>query len=633
VITSLKSIINIVLAIFLVSLFLFSFPRLHAQKATLSETDTISYLYQRQSFDTNKIMQTTHYLAKLVDRGRASKMKISDSLVPIYYKLITASIKAGFPKGLVESLNDFGVYYYRRGSLEQAMKYYNCAALVAEKFSLPGAANANINIAGVLLCLNQYDKAFLYLDKAEVIVRKNNDYRVLQHIMENKGAAYNERKQFDKSKVYYEKGLDLAFKHNLSETLKCLSLSNLGNEYLHLNMPEKALPYLLKIQTLNKAKISPFDMNYADATLGSAYMTLKNYPQASFYYNKALKTGEQINDGVFLFNLYESLSDLYTATNNPKQALVFYRKRTELKDSLENEKIIENTNQLEVKYRTAEKDKAIAQQQLMLTRSNAEIKEKNFWIWGIATCSIFVSILFFASYRSYKHRQYLQETTIINMQQEQKIGQLAAIMNGEEKERKRIARELHDGVGGLLSAAKMNFNVFYQDYETSPIFKNGMQLLDDAYNDLRQTAHNLLPEIVLKEGLVKAVHLYCTRISMGQDLIIDFQTFGELIRFNNDTELSLYRIIQELVHNIIKHARASKVLVQLGTQDNQFMIAVEDNGIGIPETKMGTGMGMENLSARVAALGGEMEIDSRKNIGTTIYLEFDMQKLQQKAAV
>jgi signal transduction histidine kinase len=357
------------------------------------------------------------------------------------------------------------------------------------------------------------------------------------------------------------------------------------------------------------------------------YLHLHNYKQASRYLLKALKMAEAINDARSLFSIHELLSEVYAKTYRYDKAYEHYEEYIKIKNSLQNTEMAKNIDQLEVKYRTAQKDIEITRQRLLLSQKENKLKEKNNWIWGITVCMAISLFIVFVLFYNYRRRQRMQNITMQNMRHEQKIGQLTAMIQGEEKERTRIARELHDGIGGLLSAAKMNFYTFHHIYDMIPGFHQGIKLLDEAYDDLRKTAHNLLPETLLQEGLVNAVMVYCSKIDK-QILDLSFQSFGNLPRLVPENELSLYRIIQELIHNILKHAHATKAVVQIDLHDEYLQITIEDNGIGIREKINRSGIGMKNLRSRVSAMGGHMEIDSRESIGTSVYIEFNIYKLQ-----
>lgn len=210
-------------------------------------------------------------------------------------------------------------------------------------------------------------------------------------------------------------------------------------------------------------------------------------------------------------------------------------------------------------------------------------------------------------------------------QQEKEIQLLEAVIEGEEKERSRLARELHDGISGMLVAAKLHFNTLKEkvpQLAEIPEYQHGLSLLDTAVIQVRQTSHNLMPEVLLENGLVKALNRYCITIS-NDHLTVNFIALNEIDRYSSNFELAIYRITQELINNTIKHAQATNVLVQLSQYNNVLSLTIEDNGIGFSEESAENGMGLKSIRKRVSAMKGNMDIHSISGQGTSICLEFN----------
>jgi signal transduction histidine kinase len=206
------------------------------------------------------------------------------------------------------------------------------------------------------------------------------------------------------------------------------------------------------------------------------------------------------------------------------------------------------------------------------------------------------------------------------------IERLQAAMTGEERERSRIARELHDGVGGLLSAAKMNLEFARSNVPESikEDMATSVLLIQEAATELRKVAHNMMPALLLEEGLPKAIKLFCENLSTRDSTKIVFQMLGVPQKLNPAFELHVYRIVQELVHNIIKHAKAESALVQIAfSDDGGLNITVEDNGVGLPENRSAAGMGFKSIAERLKVLNGKMDVESSVGCGTSIYIELE----------
>ncbi|MFZ4771259.1 MAG: sensor histidine kinase, partial [Ferruginibacter sp.] len=197
----------------------------------------------------------------------------------------------------------------------------------------------------------------------------------------------------------------------------------------------------------------------------------------------------------------------------------------------------------------------------------------------------------------------------------------------QETERTRIAKDLHDGFGGLFSTIKMYFSTLQYEQpilKDDPLFIKSYELVNSASEEVRRIAHNMMPEVLIKMGLLQAVQELCNSISAGKLLQTKLQTYGMEKRLNASTEVMLFRILQELLNNIIKHAKASEAIIQFNKDGNRLSIIVEDNGHGfnLQETDNKTKAGLASVQSRVSYLNGKLSIDSQKETGTTIMMDF-----------
>src|SRR5688572_25398006 len=158
----------------------------------------------------------------------------------------------------------------------------------------------------------------------------------------------------------------------------------------------------------------------------------------------------------------------------------------------------------------------------------------------------------------------------------------------------------------------------------NPLYKKTLDLINNASDELRKVAHNMMPEVLMKVGLSEALKDFCNTINAGKLLHINLQTYGMEKRLSGPTEVMLYRIIQELVNNIIKHADATEALIQINRDEKRLSLTIEDNGKGFDtkEAEEKRSMGMATVKSRVDYLNGKMTIDSRKGVGTTVMIDF-----------
>ncbi len=449
------------------------------------------------------------------------------------------------------------------------------------------------------------------------------------------GAYYHAIKHFDSARYYYATYLSERERLKLISTPRKIStLSNIADTYLQENNPAEALKYVQRIKEIGKdpeqQKYLAFFMSFIDLQTAKAYFQQKQYKATVEILDKALvdlqKTGSHLRNEVV--ESYAIYADCYEVLGDYKKALGYKNIYIKLNDSLTKEDKGDIIIRMEVRNRMAEKDKELALQKLTLSEVKSKVRDKNFLIAGISLLAL-SGIVIFALWRKKNiSKQKLQEGQIANLQQKIKIERLKASINAEERERTRIGRELHDGVGGLLSVARMNFELAKKtnDNTGNPDFTDGLQLLEEATVELRQAAYNLMPEILLNQGLASAVQAFCQKMTSKNSINIAFQAIGSRKSITSAFDLPVYRIIQELVHNVIKHARASHALVQLNFQEGDALsITIEDDGIGLPADAFenSRGMGLKNVKERLSDLGGKIDVQSTPETGTSIYLEFD----------
>jgi len=204
------------------------------------------------------------------------------------------------------------------------------------------------------------------------------------------------------------------------------------------------------------------------------------------------------------------------------------------------------------------------------------------------------------------------------------------MIEGQEKERKRLAIDLHDGLGGRLSGISMNLSKLDKDepkqYPKKQLQKV-MKDLNDSLTELRNIARNMMPETLMKFGLQAALKDYCSSMT-GSDTKVTLQFYGNDKGININQQVTMYRVIQELINNAIKHAKATEVLVQFMREGNNVDITVEDNGVGFNKNeslkKKASGMGLSNLQTRVAYLKGNIDFESEENEGTTVNVHINI---------
>ncbi len=232
-------------------------------------------------------------------------------------------------------------------------------------------------------------------------------------------------------------------------------------------------------------------------------------------------------------------------------------------------------------------------------------------------------------YRIYQQRQKLQQQRITELETEKKLAATEAVLRGEEQERTRLAKDLHDGLGGMLSGIKHSMQTMKGNLIMTPdntqAFERSIDMLDSSIKEMRRVAHNMMPEVLVRFGLDVALREFCDEIDQTNVIQVNYQSIGMEAKplVERSMSIAIYRIVQELVNNSIKHAQAQQVIVQLTHDQKTISVTVEDDGKGfdprVPE--QAGGIGWENIKSRVAFLKGTVHLQSEGS-GTSILIEF-----------
>ncbi len=441
------------------------------------------------------------------------------------------------------------------------------------------------------------------------------------------GFASNTRKTWDSSRVYFNRSLSIARLKQLP-VYEHLALTNIGITYLEEAKPRQALPYLVAANNIT-ATLPAYSTNLSLGALGQAYVLLGDYAKAEpilqRQYNDAVTQKQPGN----VRTAHYYLAQLYGARKDYDKAYQHAKAYIDLNNTLSGEEIIKHVNEEEVKFRTAEKDKDLLLKKLQIERQQKDLERKNRWITIAVALVVIVLLLVFFTLKSYRSRQRLMRQKMDNLEQQREIERLKADTEGEERERARIARELHDGIGGLVAAAQINMRTLGKEVyivNDSETYRSTRQILEEVGTELRKTAHNLMPSVLLHRNMEEAISVFCNYIRQTQRLHFDLQCYGDFNLLPDSYKVTVYRIVQELIHNIVKHAQASSVLVQLMFQPPLLSITIEDNGKGFEPDLVHNdkGLGLKNIEERVQSIRGSFSIDSTPGKGTSVYIELEI---------
>jgi two-component system, NarL family, sensor kinase len=360
----------------------------------------------------------------------------------------------------------------------------------------------------------------------------------------------------------------------------------------------------------------------------------KDFKNAKILALEALKKAqsEHLNDEVA--RLYLTLSDLALLEGDIPKYRALRESHQHMNDTLANKNLILATQELETKYETEKKEAQIASLEREREIQKLRLRQKNGLIGWLAGLSGLLFLAGFLTVRNLRHRRRLaeqavkiQEQQITQLRQEQQISVADAVLRSQEDERSRLARDLHDGLGGMLSGVKQSLNGMKGNQILSDTGAAALGQvigdLDRSIGELRHIARNMMPEALVRFGLKDALRDYCDHLRLTSGLSVHYQAFGLEKRLLQQTEVILFRIAQELLNNIVKHAEATQVLVQLIENDGRLNLTVEDNGKGFDPEKLriAPGVGWLNIQSRVQYLGGTLDLRTQLGKGASVSIE------------
>lgn len=616
--------------------------------------------------DTAKVVWLAEYAHKFKDTDRPKSLQL-------YSQLLKLSEKLNYPYWIGMSWFNFGYIHAREAKDSLALEDFRKALSHLKKTDRQDKiASCYINMGAISGRMGKINEQLIASQTAARILEPTKYETLLMYVYNSLGATFYNLEEYEKGLEYFRKAIVLGKKinnkseivnsylgvtnclssqkhfdealKNANEALRIASATNNDFDlcvahtaftqlYLQWKKPE---PLIKHAQAIMKFATAFDDIQYQLVglmALADGYGLANEHQKRIHYLEKALIIGEKSKTVLQLDDIYKGFSDSYNGLKNHQKALHYYKLFIAYRDSVNNIKTKKDAAELDLKYHSAQKEKQLSDQRLLIAQNEVSIqKNRQYAFYGIAS-AIILLLLFVLGYFYYlnKNKEYVRRTEALKRNKE--IQLLQAVMQGEEQERSRVAKDLHDGVAGMLAASKMHFNSLGYQHNmitTEPAFRQGVQLLDEAVTEVRKTSHKLMSEILMQYGLDYAIGKYCNSINNNNAIRFVYDSWGDIGRFHDSFELSVYRIVQELLNNVLKHSKASLALVQVNKQDNILFITIEDNGVGIQKEKQAKdGTGLQSLSSRVKAMNGKLEIESRPDNGVTAYLEFDVSTLQK----
>jgi len=602
--------------------------------------------------------QDSIYIKKLLDKAYGLELSKPDSAIILYNSIINFSINKKNLLYVAKAYNYKGIVYSDLGKYDSAIANYNKSKAIFKSIHNEIGVAANlINIGNTFQFKGNYLSGIVYYIKGISIYEKVKDKYRLSISYGNLASIYDAIGQDADAKNNLLKSIEYA--EQIKDSVQLVhNYYNLFSLYCDAKKVDSAAVFLKKAKGYLGKNHDPYLrhlVNYGDARyfvetgnykqaetkskqalffvaqtkdpyysaqthalLGKIYLKLAAYKKALSETLKALEIATNSNNIDNLVKIDGQLSDIYEKTNQPKKALYYKKMEFKYKDRILNEKRQKNINRLQIKFETAIKDKAIIKQQLLLEKKQTQF---NYMI-GVVLFSLISALLIWFSFLQ---RQKRKNQEIATLKREHQIKSLELLIEGGEKERMRIAKELHDGVNGDLSSIKYKLSSIQQ--MNNKIIDEVVAMIDKSCKQVRSISHNLVPPSLEGFSLIEATENFCQNNNATYKPTISFHQIGTASCFQKKEEINIFRIIQELVNNSIKHADATEIDVQISCRNNTMLITIEDNGKGfdINNTK-GNGIGLQNVQSRADYLQATIDVISN-NKGTSYTIEIDKDKL------
>ena len=550
---------------------------------------------------------------------------LTDSSIVIHQKALELAKMEMNELQIAKISANIGTCYNYKKWYETAMQYYKEALPIFEKrgdkfrvahlYSLMTAIYNNMNLQ---------DDNLLYCEKALDILNERPDSLPRAYVLINYAIALTERQQFEQAENCLLEAQRICIlnnsRYNLYEIYNTFGYIAM-KKYEWQNMEAYARK-ALEI-TLEFGDVEGF--SESKRMLGHVELFKGNFSKSEEYTREALDTALAYDLPMEKKKSYRLLSDISIARHDFHSNRYYEAKADSIDDVLMSEITLRSVKELEAKYETEKKVLKIA----------ALEDEKRFMIWIGIACG-FVLLLTLASFfflwrwavqkkRLSEQRRVIAEARIKQLEQEKQLVATQAVLDGETKERARLARDLHDGLGSILTGAKLRFlemkqgaKLAYADLER---FDRALGMLDQSVNEMRRVAHHLMPDSLSRFGLKTAVSDFCSNLPS-----VTFTCYGELVRLEPNIEVMIYRSIHELVNNALKHAGADNIMVQIIQDHDRIAFTIQDNGCGFDPSDITKGTGLQNIHTRVTSCNGFMHIDSKPGEGTEINIELKIER-------
>lgn len=541
-----------------------------------------------------------------------------------FYNTLQLALNYDITSKVASSYQNIGAVYtslgYHSDALRNLLEANQLFVQYKDTLNFAGAQN---NIGFIYMEIGDMEKAKDHLDMSRKCYEKVGQLTGIASVSNQLGMYFLRTEQIDSALYYFNKAIDLS-----KQTENHYALNNVyiekGNLFFHLQQYEKAIAYYYKSDS-SALKIN-LQEGRASAQKGiaQAYLAMNHIEKACHYSISAREVATQIQHRKLMYQINEILSDVFKLKQDYERALTYRNLALEQKNEFLEHSQTSKIYNLEIEQLNREKES----QQVRIKQQNIDLIKKENLIILTLVSSFSVLVVLSLAYYSYANRIKQKQ---LNQNYEDKIRhsleRTKAVLSAEIQERKRVGLELHDGIGPLLSLVKLNITNLIEEEGFSlekkkQLLQKTAQNLDDVLKEMRFISKNLAPLVLINKGFEAALKELVSRLKSVREYTVHLNINGLNGAIEPYVEHSLYRSVQEVLNNIIKHANATEVSVEVLQTPEDITVIVEDNGVGFQYNQQdtGNGMGLSSAASRIEGLRGKFFVDSMKNRGTIVVM-------------
>ena len=538
-------------------------------------------------------------------------------------------------RGVLVSYVNMGLINQNLGHYDESLKLLLNALRITDKNSDSTSRSTVLtNVGNTYYLMEDFDKAKRYYIESMMLKTKLGFTGTLHKTQMNLGVIYQQQNRLDSALYFYHKALNKAEELNDWKNI-ALSKANIGTIYHEQNELDWTIAYYRGAYDVYQSGsyINDYDMGILVTDMSRYYCDVNQFDSADYFANLALVNGKKAKNILMIRDAYEQISSIQQARSNFKDALVSYKQYISFRDSLYTIENKKDYDELLTRYETEKKERQLEIQGLIIDQQNAA-NERNIII--ILALLIIVLLLIITGFL-YKNRLDRRQMMLIQQKElEFKEIQLNAVIESQELERKRFSQDIHDGFGQLISVLKLNVQSIDQENDRDKrhaMFDQSVGVLNEMYGELKSICFNLMPQTLLNFGLVPTLKEFAERINRSGQVMVEVLSFDMDDRLSELQEISIYRIVQEWINNILKYGDANSVTVQLTKDESELTLLIEDNGMGWNTDILsnGSGNGWKNIRSRANLIKAELELDSQTgNRGTTLILNIPIVEMKTK---